>query len=206
LEDSGQFFDAYLSYLDLRTDLKGLHELSEVANRIAGLEGSNRLRSSLEEVRKLEKLERRYIKDFIKEFFREKPKKKLDWWQDKLDDIARMGKKKEDPQYQLLVKRLREFVWRNGWERSWVASEAGEYERAAYLAEVAVLIRNDASPLLYRLARMYALSNQPDKALDNLEKAIDRGFNDLEAIKTEPAFSAFHGRPRFKDLLSKADP
>lgn len=205
LETSRQFFNAYLSYLDLKTDMDGLRELSEVEERIARLEGSNRLRSSLEDVRRLEKTERRYIKDFLGEFFKDKPKKRLDWWQDKLDSITKLEeKKKEDQQYQLLVKRLREFLWRNGWERSWVASEAGEYEQAAYLAEIAALVRSDANALYFHLSRMYALSSQEAAALKNLEKAIDTGFNDLERIKTEPAFTSLQENLEFQKLISRA--
>ncbi|HUV14844.1 MAG TPA: hypothetical protein VMY18_14465 [Acidobacteriota bacterium] len=204
LEGSRQFFNAYLSYLDLKTDMEGLRELSEVEKRIARLDGSNRLRSSLEETQKLEKTERRYIKDFLKEFFKEKPKKRLDWWQNKLDSITKMEqKKKEDQQYQLLIRRLREFIWRNGWERSWVASEAGEYEQAAYLAEIAVLVRTDANALYFHISRMYALSGQETEALKNLERAIDAGFDDLEKIKAEPAFTALHENARFQELISR---
>jgi predicted esterase len=203
LKSSRQFFDAYLSYLDLKSDLEGLRDLSEVEKEIAALEGSNRLRASLEGVRRLEKTERRYIKDFLKEFFKEKPKK-LDWWQDKLDSMTKMEKKKgEDQQYQLLVRRLREFVWRNGWERSWVASQAGEYERAAYLAEIAVLVRKDANALFFHLSRMYALSGQQDKAVDNLEKAVEKGFDDLQRIEEEPAFSSLREHPRFQKLIGQ---
>lgn len=203
LKSSGRFFDAYLSYLDLKSDLEGLRNLSEIEKEIAALKGSNRLRASLEEVRSLEKTERRYIKDFLKEFFREKPKK-LDWWQEKLDSITKMEKKKrEDQQYRLLVRRLREFVWRNGWERSWVASQAGEYKRAAYLAEIAVLVRKDANALFFHLSRMYALSGQQDQALDNLEKAITSGFGDLERIKAEPAFSSLQENSRFGELIRR---
>jgi len=204
LEASRQFFNAYLSYLDLKTDLEGLRDLSEVEKRIARLDGSNRLRSSLEEVQRLEKTERRYIKDFLKEFFREKPKKRLDWWQDKLDSITKMEqKKKENQQYMLLVRRLREFIWRNGWERSWVASQAGEYAQAAYLAEIAALVREDSNPLFFHISRMYALSGQETEALENLQKAIDKGFNDVERIKAEPAFNSLHKNPQFQELISR---
>ncbi len=207
LEGSRQFFNAYLTYLDLKTDMEGLRELSEVEKRIAQLEGSNRLRSSLEEAQRLEKIERRYIKDFLREFFREKPKKRLNWWQDKLDSITKMEQKKEeDQEYQLLVRRLREFIWRNGWERSWVAGEAGKYGQAAYLAEIAALIRSDSNALYFRISRMYALSGQETEALKNLEKAIDAGFDDLEKIKAEPAFMALHEKTRFQELINRDTP
>lgn len=201
LESTRRYFDAYLTYTDLKADMQGLRDLKAVEQRVAELAGSNRLRSSIEEVQRLERVERRYIKDFLKEFFREKPKK-IGWWQDRLDAITKMDARKgEDPQYQLLVRRLREFVWRNGWERSWVASESEEYERAAYLAEIALLVRSEESRLFYHLSRMYAQSGQHNKALENLEKAVENGFADFKAIRNEPAFSSLHEEARFQKLV-----
>ena len=52
-------------------------------------------------------------------------------------------------------------------------------------------------------AMYYALQNQKDEALDNLEKAIALGFKELQWLQTDDSINNIRNEPRFKALLEK---
>jgi ketosteroid isomerase-like protein len=53
----------------------------------------------------------------------------------------------------------------------------------------------------YNLACAYALSGTPDKALDNVERAIAAGFKRRDQYESDPDLASLHGLPRFKALM-----
>jgi tetratricopeptide (TPR) repeat protein len=52
-------------------------------------------------------------------------------------------------------------------------------------------------------AMYYALQNQKEKALENLEKAIALGYKDLKWLETDDSMEGLRNEPRFKVLLEK---
>jgi TolB-like protein/Tfp pilus assembly protein PilF len=55
------------------------------------------------------------------------------------------------------------------------------------------------------LARIYVLAGENDKALENLNRALDEGCFWLSIMKTEPIFDPLRGDPRFKEILKKVN-
>jgi tetratricopeptide (TPR) repeat protein len=59
-------------------------------------------------------------------------------------------------------------------------------------------------PYTYRnWAMYYALQNQKEEALENLEKAIAQGYKDLQWLETDDSMENLRNEPRFKVLLEK---
>jgi tetratricopeptide (TPR) repeat protein len=52
-------------------------------------------------------------------------------------------------------------------------------------------------------AMYYALQNQKEEALENLEKAIAQGYKDLQWLETDDSMEGLRNEPRFKVLLEK---
>jgi adenylate cyclase len=55
----------------------------------------------------------------------------------------------------------------------------------------------------YNLACALALSGQKEKALDNLEKAIDAGFTDRQQYETDGDLDSLRETEKFKQLLKR---
>jgi Flp pilus assembly protein TadD len=53
----------------------------------------------------------------------------------------------------------------------------------------------------YNLACSLSLSGRPDDALDALNRAVELGYNDYDAMKKDPDLTALHGDARFESLL-----
>lgn len=53
----------------------------------------------------------------------------------------------------------------------------------------------------YNLACSLSLSGRPDDALDALNRAVELGYNDYDAMKKDPDLTALHGDARFESIL-----
>jgi tetratricopeptide (TPR) repeat protein len=54
----------------------------------------------------------------------------------------------------------------------------------------------------YELAKLYAKSGQPDRALQYLRKSLEEGFNERKKIPEEEAFAELRLNPEFQAILS----
>jgi tetratricopeptide (TPR) repeat protein len=76
-------------------------------------------------------------------------------------------------------------------------------ERDARIAEA--LNQADAHPadprVAYQVARVYAATDDKERALAWLEKAIELGFDDLRFVSADPTLAGLHRDPRFEKLL-----
>jgi ketosteroid isomerase-like protein len=69
--------------------------------------------------------------------------------------------------------------------------------------EQAIKIRGGAALDFYNLACAFSLSGEKEKALDNLEKAVNAGFTDRQQYETDSDLDSLRETERFKELLKK---
>ena len=69
--------------------------------------------------------------------------------------------------------------------------------------EQAIKVGGGVALDFYNLACALALSGQKEKALDNLEKAINAGFTDRQQYQTDSDLDSLRETERFKDLLKR---
>jgi hypothetical protein len=197
LEKEGKFFQSYLVQLDLRSDFEGLRSLKAVRRSIQRLAGTHRLRESWKEAQALEQEESRRLKEILAEFLDTRRRKKSEWWKKKIKSIRNLAKGSRKD-YQLMATRLINAMWRNGYERAWLATLEKDFETAVYFAEVAALVMPDSPEVLYNLARMYAFNSQTEKALDTLEAAVEHGLENRGRIEMDDAFQELRSEPEFE--------
>jgi Flp pilus assembly protein TadD len=69
------------------------------------------------------------------------------------------------------------------------------------MANRALAVDPDDSALLYNVACVYALTNENERAIETLERAVDRGFGQREWIETDPTLAPLRGTPRYEAIL-----
>ena len=69
--------------------------------------------------------------------------------------------------------------------------------------EQAIKVGGGAALDFYNLACAFALSGEKEKALDNLEKAINAGFTDRQQYETDGDLDGLRETERFKELLKR---
>ena len=76
-------------------------------------------------------------------------------------------------------------------------------KEARKLFERAIELKPDMKSAYYCLGCFYALENKKTKAIEYLEKAFVKGFNDKAWIEADRDFDNLRGDPRFGKLLAK---
>ena len=71
------------------------------------------------------------------------------------------------------------------------------YARAILCVSVAAEARPESPYPRYERAALEALSGQPERALDDLEAAVSRGYGDGEELGRDEDFAALRGSARF---------
>jgi ketosteroid isomerase-like protein len=69
--------------------------------------------------------------------------------------------------------------------------------------EQAIKVGGGAALDFYNLACAFALSGEKEKALDNLDKAVNAGFTDRQQYETDSDLDSLRETERFKELLKK---
>lgn len=78
-------------------------------------------------------------------------------------------------------------------------------EREAQFAELhsAVAAQPDNPMVLYKLGRLYAFYDKNDQALDWINRALEKGYDDLDYIKIDPALTGLRQDERFQKLMER---
>lgn len=84
--------------------------------------------------------------------------------------------------------------------------QLGEPQRSREWAARALAIDPEETSILYNVACTYALLEDPDQALDCLEKAVRNGFGHKEWIVNDPDLTSLRKHPRFLALLHGSSP
>jgi TPR repeat protein len=58
----------------------------------------------------------------------------------------------------------------------------------------------------YNLAGMYALAGSPEKAVEYLNRAIDKGYSNFTKLMSDTIFESVRGRPDFQGVIERIRP
>ncbi|HPQ39054.1 MAG TPA: TlpA disulfide reductase family protein [bacterium] len=61
----------------------------------------------------------------------------------------------------------------------------------------------DDAEALQQLADIYARKNAPDKVFEYLNMSVDKGFSDVDSLKTDPVFEPFRSDDRWTALITR---
>jgi len=79
----------------------------------------------------------------------------------------------------------------------------GERAEGVRLAESALELHPEEEAVLYNVACVHAIAGEPDRAVDLIDRAIDRGFGNRGWLEVDPDLAAIRGTPAFTALLGR---
>jgi len=82
-------------------------------------------------------------------------------------------------------------------------ADLGETERATRWMDKALALYPDEGGVVMNGICLFAKIGEVDRALDLLERAIERGFGHRDWIEKDPDYDALRGHPRFQALLEQ---
>ncbi len=93
-------------------------------------------------------------------------------------------------------------------QAAWLCVQAGDTENAGQLLEISELLLNaikennwDTPALAYSTATLQAVNGQVEIALDSLEQAIEKGWNQFWMMRSDPRLSSLRENQRFTALM-----
>jgi tetratricopeptide (TPR) repeat protein len=82
-------------------------------------------------------------------------------------------------------------------------TRAGRYEDGLRIDQQLVALLPEDETARYNLACSLALTDQPDEALEELERAIDCGYRDAAHLQADEDLESLHDDPRFDALIAR---
>jgi tetratricopeptide (TPR) repeat protein len=79
----------------------------------------------------------------------------------------------------------------------------GEYQKGLELDLRLSNIKPDNNLIRYNLACSYALTGQKEKAINNLNKAVELGYADVEHLRQDRDLEVLKADPRFQNIIKR---
>ncbi len=179
-------------------DFKGLADTAPLEKRAKDLAAAREVRDALKAEQKLEAKEVALIEDLLASAY--------DGFSSMIKKtVAELQAKAQgsDAAERVMATRVLQGVASSCSEGAREAFRVMDYEQAASLLEMAVLLRPDRTRALYDLAR--ARANQGDRkaALAALERAVASGFKDAQTVAQEKAFDRWRSDAAFAAVVEK---
>lgn len=82
-------------------------------------------------------------------------------------------------------------------------TEQGNHDRTVFVLSIAAEISPDSPGIWYEIAAAHARKGSKKKALENLRKAVEKGWADLPSLEAEAAFAALRQEKGYRELVAE---
>lgn len=207
-ETAQKIFDAYLKFDALAKDFQGLANTAEFAAKAERLKPSKEVKEGFKQQKQEEQLQEKYLRDFFATRERLKSEDNRNVvLQDLRAMVGDLRKKAENaaPGTDRIVARrtLSNLRVMLNEEAAQQRFQKRFSELAATLA-LTTEIRPDNPQTFFALARAQSLAGQKREAIEALKKAVEKGFNNAEELKTNPDLEPIRNDKAFTQLIESA--
>jgi predicted esterase len=208
-EAAGAAVEAAEAFDSLAEDFRGLRDTGEYAQAAARLRGSRAYKDALRAQRDDDRRQAQLANDLgaaIQQLIADPDGRlsALATLRRSIADLRRTSEKGGAGREAHVARRALSGAWIQALEASSALRTQKEYRRAAEALALAGEIRPLGAGQLYELARLHALGGQDRQALEALERAVEAGFRDAEALRTEPDLERVRRSPEFAALVDRA--
>jgi tetratricopeptide (TPR) repeat protein len=116
-------------------------------------------------------------------------------------DLKNKSDAKENTPERALARRILNQYTAHSYELTMLLLQTRKYELAAQNLEVEAEIRPDNSRLFYQLACAHSQAGNKKKAIDALKKAVQKGFKNIEELKSSPALDQIRQEAGFQKIV-----
>ncbi len=213
LEEEGQVYRAVSEYEAIASAFQEWKDAKDISDRISHLKQSEEYRKFMNAEKKINEREDLYRKRFINTFARimkypETVMNLADIYSEfGISPLLDKVKNKKNINEHYLASRLLTQLFIHSVEEGWKYYEKGNYKMAIVFHEISAKASEYKASRLpyiyYELARFYALNKQKKKALKMLERAVENGFDDLEAIENQDDLISIRNTPEFQKIIKE---
>jgi hypothetical protein len=201
LESAGFLTDAHRTYARIVESYSGLANIGEAAARVTALEADDRFKSARRDEQRSDARERARIDALIEVDKRLTGHEEVSAADLHGLDIEGLQKAAGVASYEgRAALRSLETIFMNTGEVVRQLEDRREYARAALALELAVAIHPDRQRVWFDLAAARAASGARGSAITALRRAVALGFDNLEALTTDPRFNALRSSRDFAQI------
>jgi tetratricopeptide (TPR) repeat protein len=206
-EAAGDLFQAHRYWSGAAADFAGLRDVAEAAAKTAELAANPALQRDLAARRERLRRDKEYLEKAPGVLAAVNPSGepmtvaqvvaalKIHEWRKKAESSP-------DPDERLSARRVLNTV---GVQTSYylpeMFTERKQHDRAVFVLSIAAEIDPDSPAVFFSRAAAHARNGDRKKALADLRKAVEKGWNNAAAIEREEAFAGLRGEAGYKEIL-----
>jgi dienelactone hydrolase len=205
-ESSGKEYEALQIYQAMVPDFDGLREVTAIKDKITRLNAMKSVQKAIKENDDLAEKERRQqilcwnaIDNNINNRL---DSASVEWWKNELRYIDILTRS-SDSAKAWMGQRLRQIILYSCSKQASDNAKSFQYQKAinAYRI-ISMTVPSEVYPF-FELAKEYAITNRPDQALENLQKAVDNGLSDSHKMTDNPVFNNLRNDKRYQKILQQ---
>jgi dienelactone hydrolase len=208
-ERSGELYEAYLDYRSMVSTFQGLRDTQEWTRKSAELRETKAVKESLKKEGDLIRHQQGLMQEFGSQLVQLRdPDAKGDAMASlkrtiTLERMAAASNKPSDER--IVAKRFLLEAFIALYSTTTELLERKEYGLVIPQLTLQTLIKPESSTPWYRLACAYAMTGDRKRSLSALKTATEKGFMDLEALKSDPEMSGLRAHPEFQTILGEME-
>jgi poly(3-hydroxybutyrate) depolymerase len=232
-ESRGNLYEAYLDFSAIPADFKGLTEVGEFEKKAAVLRETKSVKQAIKLDRDQEAEQRRKaselfglrarlgnpggVSELPEDATRESTPAPVPLAEgpqaarqtsesdlkDKLADLKRKSDAKDDSPQRRLARRILNQFTASQYERSMSLVQARRYDAAIENLSIDTELMPSNWGLIYSLACAYALKGDKKRALEALNRAVDKGFSNAAELERNPQLESLRSDEVYKRLLNR---
>ena len=208
-ETTGAIVEAADAFDSLVEDFRGLRDTSAYAEAASRLRGSRAYKDAVRAQRTDDAQQAQLMEDLgtaIQQLMGDESGRlaALPRLRGTIADLRRASEKPDPGREGHVARRALGGAWIQALEASSSLRARKDYRRAAETLALAGEIKPLGAGQLFELARLHALGGQERPALQALERAVESGFRDVEALLREPDLDRIRRSPGFAALVERA--
>jgi dienelactone hydrolase len=208
-EKTGKFYESYRIYSDMIQDFDGLIDMTEINTKASELVELKSVKTAIRNEQDIADKETKQQMVCL-EAIRNNTNNSLDsasavWWKSEIKYLNGLVKN-QDSTKSNMGKRLKQLIIYGCYEDGNTYKRNYQYQKAIAVHEILAIAMPDEKYPFFELAKEYAILGDLKESLKNLQKAVDNGYNDLDAINKEVAFEKIRTDDDFQKILNKIKP
>jgi len=209
-EKSGNIYYALEFYkytYDIFKDLLSSEQIENIKKKITDIKNSKQYKQAVDKMSDIKKQEQEYIRNFLKVFSKVENKKTENIELSKISKQMNLeeliDKTKNSSFYEkFMAKRLLNDLSLKTYKKGRDYKE-NNLKKSILFFEISSEANKENPYLYYSLACFYSLNKNKEKALENLEKSFEKGFDNFEHLKQDKQLDFIRNDDRFKEIIKK---
>ena len=208
-ESNGRVYEAFIACSEIAIEYKGLRDVSEFEKKAVSLKDSKAVKQALAKERDLDNEQARRSNELFD--LRAKalrtngdPSAQQPFLIDlkrTVSDLKRKSEAKESSPERALAHRVLSQYTISSFEQSMLLIQTKKYDLAVANLAIDAEVTPDNPRVWYYLSCAYSLNGDKRRALDSLNKAVQRGFSNVQELERNPQLDAIRGEAGFKKIV-----